>query len=216
MKTRTDTDELEALRNRHAVLVERVRDGDGKVAADELAAVEAELRRAELRADGAPERARRAAAAAAADAAASVAATAVPELHDKAARLLALADKGAEVHAELIEAERDYRAAVVETHRRLSAIRPLPEGVRADFGSHFPGPSVTLEGVTFAAPHVLPAAVQYEPIARAAEHVPHGDRLLTELHPAIVASRRTTHSRLGDYFPVTLALRNALAGRRQG
>jgi hypothetical protein len=195
---------------RLAALETTVREG-GKVTDADLDAAGRALRNARLRLDGLPELERRAAEAEDKARAEKVAEEHETNLRETGGRLVELVKAASEILREIPEARAAYRDAVDGAYLDLRPIRRKPEGFAVGMGDDwYPGPTVTLHGTTWAAPHALDIAVMLEPIARALPYVGKGSPASSLLRSVASDAHVREHPVRGTTYPVTDALRKAL------
>jgi hypothetical protein len=214
MTTATDTRdtltaEVEAAEARLAELERSARDG-AKVSPADLTAARQDLDVARLRLDGLPERERRAAEAEDKARAEAIAAEHEQTLREAASRVVELVKAATAAIRELPAAIAAYRKAVTDAHLALRTVRHKPEGYATSMGDQYlPGPSVTLAGRTWAAPHSLDQAAMLEPLSRALPKVTSAPAASALRHAATGAGERQ-HPLRGRTYPATDVLRAAL------
>ena len=205
----TLTAEVEAAEARLADLERSAREG-AKVKPADLAAARHDLDVARLRLDGLPERERRAAEVEDKARAEAIACEHEPTLRETARRVEELVKVATRAMRELPAAIADYRKAVTAAHLGLRSVRHKPEGYAASMGDNYlPGPSVTLDGRTWAAPHALDQAAMLEPLSRALPKVTSAPAASALRHAATGAHERQ-HPLRGRTYPATDVLRTAL------
>lgn len=206
----TLTAEVEAASARLSELQRAAREGE-KVNPSDLTAAEQALTVARLRLDGLPERERRAAEAEDKASAEAIAAEHEPNLREAAGRIIDLVRQATAAIRELPAAIVAYREAVLDAYASLRAVRHKPEGYAVSMNAEgwYPGPSVTLAGRTWAAPHALDVAAMLEPLARSLPKVT-SRATASALRQAAAGAGEREHPKRGTTFPVTDALRDAL------